>query len=87
MRVTKAAGPYLKPYIPDVITVIANAMSELEPSMLSYLQFHTGELNMTYEGLEELRLSLANTGPLAESLELCLSQVDGPVAASVVPWP
>ena len=67
LRVVKSAGAFLRPYLAEIITVVSTAMSELEPSMLSYLQFHTASMNMTYEGLEELRLSLAASGPLAEA--------------------
>lgn len=59
----------IDPSLPDLIQSLISAMSGLEPAALNYLQFHAEN----QEGLESLRLRMAQSGPLAEALNTCLA--------------
>lgn len=44
VSVVDAAGPALRPFAAKVVITVCSAVSELEPNMLPYLQFHTDGL-------------------------------------------
>jgi len=58
----------LEPSLPDLIRALLLSISGLEPSALNYLQLRTND----QEGLERIRLQLAQTGPLAQAVAKCL---------------
>jgi len=58
----------LEPSLPDLIRSLLMAMSGLEPAALNYLQLRTSD----QEGLERIRLQLAQSGPLAAAVTKCL---------------
>jgi len=58
----------LEPIIPDLLKSLLMAMSGLEPSALNYLQLRTSD----QQGLERIRLQLAQSGPLATAVTKCL---------------
>ena len=58
----------LEPSLPDLIRSLLMAMSGLEPAALNYLQLRTSD----QEGLESIRLQLAQSGPLATAITKCL---------------
>lgn len=57
--------------LPGLLNSLLMAMSALEPAALNYLQLRTND----QEGLERVRLQLAQTGPLAVALTKCLELV------------
>lgn len=63
----------IDPSLPDLIRSLIIAMSGLEPAALNYLQFHAEN----QEGLEALRLRMAQSGPLADALNKCLELLPG----------
>jgi proteasome component ECM29 len=58
----------LGPILPDLLKSLLMAMSGLEPAALNYVQQRTDD----QEGLERLRLQLAQSGPLATAVAKCL---------------
>jgi nitrate reductase assembly molybdenum cofactor insertion protein NarJ len=60
---------------PDVVPVLLEYLSALESTDLVYLQQHTDKMkDVTNEQLEEIRLRMANSGPLAEAMNMCLER-------------
>jgi len=101
VSVVDAAGVALRPFAARVVITVCTAVSELEPALLSYLQFHSDGLvpssngptasgaaaqSSSFAGLEELRLSLAKQGPLAAALRSALALASNRrVARSLLP--
>ena len=55
--------------------VLLEYLSALESTDLVYLQQHTDKMkDVTNEQLEEIRLRMANSGPLAEAMNMCLER-------------
>lgn len=63
----------LSPILPDLLRSLLMAISGLEPAALSFLQLRTSD----QEGLEKIRLKIAQTGPLAEAITKCLELLPG----------
>lgn len=60
-------------------------MSSMEPSMFSYLSFHTEKMGVTAEELERMRIAAQRSSPLHEAVQLCLGQVTSPLSAPSQP--
>jgi proteasome component ECM29 len=63
----------LGPILPDLLKSLLMAMSGLEPAALNFLQLRTND----QEGLERIRLQLAQSGPLATAVAKCLDLLPG----------
>ena len=75
LKVIKTADVLLEPHAPNVVPVLLEYLSALESSDLVYLQQHTDKLkDMTAEQLEEIRIRMAQSGPLSEAMTLCLER-------------
>lgn len=64
VRLVETSKSYLRPWLPDLINIIVEAMSALEPNTLQYLQFHTARMQVSGDELENFRIQLAQQGPL-----------------------
>jgi proteasome component ECM29 len=71
LKITAVAGIYLRPHLPGLLRALLEGQSSLEPSAFSYLQFHTAAYNITPEQLEDLRLQMLKSSPLADAVESC----------------
>jgi proteasome component ECM29 len=76
LSIIKIGGPNLRPHLSTLIGTLLESMSNLEPTVFSYLQFHAQSMQMTEEQLERARLSLASGGVLADAVASCLLVVD-----------
>lgn len=84
LKVAQVAGNHLRPHLPGLVVRLMEGMSSLEPRVFSYMQYHTSSMNMTDEQLESLRLTLANTSPLADALHSCLTLVNAETIKGVL---
>ena len=84
LALIKHGGVNLRPHLADLLGTLLEAMSTMESSSLSYLQFHSSALNMTDEDLEVARLSMAKNTPLADAVSSCLQVIDAPALPSVM---
>ena len=62
----------LHKWLAQVVSVLVEGMSALEPQTLQYMQFHTARLRISEEELEAARVKMAQSSPLQEALEICL---------------
>ena len=68
-----AQAETLRPILPPLIGQLICAMSCLEPRILNYLQLRVGgNESESGERLENLRLQLAQSGPLGDALQKCV---------------
>lgn len=63
----------LRKWLAQIISVLIEGMSALEPQTLQYMQFHTARLRISEEELETMRIKMAQSSPLQEALEICLT--------------
>jgi proteasome component ECM29 len=85
IKIVRGAGDLLTNHVPVVAPMLLEYLSAMESQDLVYLQFHTDKMNITAERLEELRLQVAQSGPFAEALQLCLQYVSKKGVEDLVP--
>jgi proteasome component ECM29 len=61
----------LEPSVPDLLRSLLLATSNLEPSVLNYLQFRTSDQETT----ERTRLQIAQSGPIALAVSKCVELI------------
>ncbi|KAL0479639.1 26S proteasome subunit ECM29 [Acrasis kona] len=84
-KISVASGPYLRPHIAEIVGTLIELTSVLEPQMLSYVEQHTGTYGISKEELENLRMSMNRSGPIADTLSQCERQIDESVLVTLVP--
>lgn len=72
IKLTKKAGVLLKPHISDLVGILLEGLSSLEPQSMKYvhhhvypsfLSFHTEKYNITQNQLDSTRLTAAKMSP------------------------
>ncbi|KAN0024802.1 hypothetical protein ACTFIV_009211 [Dictyostelium citrinum] len=76
VRISKSSKELLTPYIPDMITVLLESLSSLEPAGFNYASFHAESMNVSQEQLESMRVEISKTSPLNDILEVCQRYID-----------
>ncbi|KAN0039348.1 hypothetical protein ACTA71_001542 [Dictyostelium dimigraforme] len=76
VRISKSSKQLLTPYIPDMITVLLESLSSLEPASFNYASFHAESMNVSQEQLESMRVEISKTSPLNDILEVCQRYID-----------
>lgn len=84
LAIIKIGGPNLRPHLATLLGTLLESMSNLEPQVFSYLQFHAQSMQMTDEQLERARLNLASGGVLADAVASCLLVVDAESVPSII---
>lgn len=74
----------LKPWLPDFVSILIESMSALEPNSLQYLQFHTQNLQISSDELENFRIQLSNNSPLQLALNACLKSLGNDIAPQIL---
>ncbi len=84
-----AAGPLLRPYVPELAAAALASASAMEATALSYIQAHADGGSalvggMRGEEVEGARLRAAGAAPLADALERCLDVVGATPTAELL---
>jgi proteasome component ECM29 len=81
-------GSLLIPHVAELVGVLLEAMSSLEPAQFNYMSFHTEKMNVSQEQLEEARIAItkvtspptspshSQVSPISDTLDLCVKYVD-----------
>eukprot|EP00003_Mantamonas_plastica_P032461 TRINITY_DN881_c1_g1_i1.p1 TRINITY_DN881_c1_g1~~TRINITY_DN881_c1_g1_i1.p1 ORF type:complete len:715 (+),score=257.03 TRINITY_DN881_c1_g1_i1:1906-4050(+) len=85
VKVTKAAGILVQKHIPEMTVILLESLSNLEPQQFSYMQFHTGSMDMTHEQLESARLAMSQRTPMYETVERIIPYINDEVLTDLVP--
>lgn len=84
-KICKVAGPLLKPHVPEIVHVLVDSLTQLEPQDFNYLALHADKDSQRV--LEQARVSLSRLSPLNDTLDLCVKYVDesniGPLAKAL----
>ncbi|CAI0541306.1 unnamed protein product [Linum tenue] len=73
MKLAKGAGVALRPHLPDLVCCMLESLSSLEDQGLNYVELHAANVGIQTEKLESLRISIARSSPMWETLDLCIN--------------
>lgn len=76
LKIAKVAGSLLTPHVPELVGVLLEGLTSLEPAALSYMSFHTERMNISQEQLEQARISISNLTPMNDTLDICAKHVE-----------
>jgi len=80
-KLCKTSGVLLKPHITDIISILLESLSSLEPQAINYLSFHTDSTQQ----LDNLRLNATKSSPIIEAVENCIEHIDDDVIKTLAP--
>ncbi|KAF9665771.1 hypothetical protein SADUNF_Sadunf16G0158400 [Salix dunnii] len=76
MKLAKGAGIALRPHLSDLVCCMLESLSSLEDQGLNYVELHAANVGIQSEKLENLRISIAKSSPMWETLDLCINVID-----------
>ncbi|ORX45553.1 ARM repeat-containing protein, partial [Anaeromyces robustus] len=80
-KLCKTSGVLLKPHITEIISILLESLSSLEPQAINYLSFHTDKTQQ----LDNIRLNATKSSPIIEAIENCIEHIDDDVMKSLSP--
>merc|ERR1712223_867441 len=85
IKITKSAGPLLKPHIPQLIPALLEATSEMESKEVSYISTRLANDANIQETLDSARIAAAKSSPMMECVNHVLQFVDGDTLTMLIP--
>ena len=76
LQICKKTGSLVAPFVADIIDVLLEGMSSLEPQVMNYISFHVDKYDITQEQLDSTRLSAAKMSPVMEAIEICAGHLN-----------
>lgn len=76
MKLAKGAGNAIRPHLSDLVCCMLESLSSLEDQGLNYVELHAANVGIKTEKLESLRISIARSSPMWETLDICIAVVD-----------
>lgn len=84
-KICEAAGHLCRPHIAPIVGALLEHMSVLEPAVFNYIHLQAEKEQVDTEKLEQLRVSMASSGPLYNTITTCERFVTGQVLETLVP--
>ncbi|CAH1427060.1 unnamed protein product [Lactuca virosa] len=84
-KLAKGAGIAIRPHLSELVCCMLESLSSLEDQGLNYVEMHAANAGIQTEKLENLRISIAKSSPLWETLDLCIDVVDDQSLEQLVP--
>ncbi|XP_024961967.1 proteasome adapter and scaffold protein ECM29 isoform X1 [Cynara cardunculus var. scolymus] len=84
-KLAKGAGIAIRPHLSELVCCMLESLSSLEDQGLNYVEMHAANAGIQTEKLENLRISIAKSSPLWETLDLCIEVVDDQSLEQLVP--
>ncbi|KAI9320591.1 proteasome stabiliser-domain-containing protein [Dichotomocladium elegans] len=85
LNICKNGSSLLKGFIPELVDVLLQSLSSMEPQAMNYLTFHAEKYNITQEQLDNARLSGAKNSPMMEGIEHCVKEIDDKIMQELTP--
>ncbi|XP_076089191.1 proteasome adapter and scaffold protein ECM29-like isoform X1 [Mytilus galloprovincialis] len=85
LKISKNAGPLLKPNIPVLVTALLEAVSGLEPQVLNYFSLQVSSNQKDLEKLDSARIAASRMSPMMETVNYCVQYIDSDVLVELVP--
>eukprot|EP01094_Clydonella_sp_ATCC50884_P016641 TRINITY_DN2767_c0_g1_i1.p1 TRINITY_DN2767_c0_g1~~TRINITY_DN2767_c0_g1_i1.p1 ORF type:complete len:1950 (+),score=547.43 TRINITY_DN2767_c0_g1_i1:123-5972(+) len=74
-KVCQSAGSLLEPHVPQIVAVLIESLTMLEPQVFNYYAQHTARLGISETKLEDARIALAKLTPMTDTLNICCAHV------------
>ncbi|CAK9147573.1 unnamed protein product [Ilex paraguariensis] len=84
-KLAKGAGIAILPHLSDLVCCMLESLSSLEDQGLNYVELHAANVGIQTEKLENLRISIAKSSPMWETLDLCIEVIDAQSLELLVP--
>ena len=84
LKIVQTAKSHLYKWLSELISVLVESMSALEPRTLQYMQFHTARLQISEEELENMRIKMSQLSPMQEALSFCLQSLNDSTIPAVI---
>eukprot|EP00794_Sanderia_malayensis_P008163 gene8163-9036_t len=84
-EISKSAGKFLKPHIPELTIALLESLSGLEPQYLNELNLQLTRSQDAQEKLDAIRVSALKSSPMMETINKCVQYVDADILNEVVP--
>ncbi|XP_061192483.1 proteasome adapter and scaffold protein ECM29-like [Saccostrea echinata] len=85
LKISKNAGPLLKPHIAVLVTALLEAVSGLEPQVMNYFSLRIAGSEEAQERLDSARIAASKMSPMMETVNYCVQYVDSDVLVELVP--
>ncbi|KAL4235658.1 hypothetical protein ACF0H5_004053 [Mactra antiquata] len=85
LKISKNAGPLLKPHIPILVTALLEAISGLEPQVVNYLSLQVSNNQDIQNRLDSARVAASKMSPMMETVNHCVQYVDDSVLPELIP--
>ncbi|XP_056020008.1 proteasome adapter and scaffold protein ECM29-like [Ostrea edulis] len=85
LKISKNAGPLLKPHIAVLVTALLEAVSGLEPQVMNYFSLRITGSEEAQERLDSARIAASKMSPMMETVNYCVQYVDSDVLVELVP--
>ncbi|PSR90112.1 Proteasome-associated protein [Actinidia chinensis var. chinensis] len=85
IKLAKGAGIAIRPHLSDLVCCMLESLSSLEDQTLNYVELHAANVGIQTEKLENLRISIAKSSPMWETLDRCIDVVDTQSLELLVP--
>ncbi|KAL6966671.1 hypothetical protein U1Q18_032457 [Sarracenia purpurea var. burkii] len=85
IHISKGAGNAVRPHLSDLVCCMLESLSSLEDQGLNYVELHAANVGIQTEKLESLRISIAKSSPMWETLDRCIDAVDAQSLELLVP--
>ncbi|KAL3868785.1 hypothetical protein ACJMK2_041546 [Sinanodonta woodiana] len=85
LKISKNAGPLLKPLIPVLVPTLLEAVSGLEPQVMNYLSLQVASNVEVQNKLDSARIAASKMSPMMETVNLCVQYVDDLLLSELIP--
>lgn len=83
VQLSRGAGPSLRPHLPLLLGALLDALSDLEPPLLSQLSVQADA--DARDRVDAARVAASRTSPAMETINFCVQYVDASVLEQLVP--
>ncbi|XP_077544901.1 proteasome adapter and scaffold protein ECM29 isoform X4 [Haemaphysalis longicornis] len=83
VQLSRGAGPALRPHLPLLLGALLDALSDLEPPVLSQLSVQADA--EARDRVDAARVAASRTSPAMETINFCVQYVDASVLEELVP--
>ncbi|CAI9106154.1 OLC1v1005230C2 [Oldenlandia corymbosa var. corymbosa] len=84
-KLAKGSGVAIVPHLPDLVYCMLESLSSLEDQGLNYVELHAANVGIQAEKLDNLRISIAKSSPMWETLDFCIEVADTQSLEMLVP--
>ncbi|KAJ2082230.1 proteasome component M29 [Coemansia sp. RSA 988] len=85
LKLCKASGRYLEPFVPAISEKLIESLSDMESQAANYMTFHAGGSGISQDQLESLRLGAVKSSPMMQGVETILEYLTPSTMEALVP--